>query len=174
MSPFGGRIADRRGPIRSAVLALVITVPCIVGYGLTGSIAFACVLALVHSVCDAVTTPAGQAAVARGAPPSLAAAGQGLYGAVGAAAAAFAAFGAAPLYGAAGPRRCGSSAPRSSAVLGVAAYLLGRGTTVDEPRSTPVSRDVDVAARRCRYRAPSRTTRATTRMVMMVARNMPE
>ncbi|MGZ8734007.1 MAG: MFS transporter, partial [Acidimicrobiia bacterium] len=134
LSPFGGRIADRRGPIRSAVLALVITVPCIAGYGLTGSIAFACVLALVHSVCDAVTTPAGQAAVARGAPTSLAAAGQGLYGAVGAAAAAFAAFGAALLYGAAGAETMWIVSAACVGALAVAAYLFGRGTTVDERR----------------------------------------
>ncbi len=134
LSPFGGRIADRRGPVRSSVLALAISVPCIVGYGLTGSIAFACVLALVHSFCDAVTTPASQTAVARAAPASLAAAGQGLYGAVGAAAAAFAAFGAAPLYGAAGPEVMWAVCGGLVGVLALAAFLLGRGSTVDQLR----------------------------------------
>jgi MFS family permease len=134
LSPFGGRIADRQGPVRSAVLALIITVPVIIGYGVTDSIVVACVLALVHSFCDAVTTPAGQAAVARGAPASLAAAGQGLYGAVGAAAAAFAAFGAAPLYGAAGPETMWAVCAALVAALALAAFLFGRGTTVDEPR----------------------------------------
>jgi len=134
LSPFGGRLADRRGPIRSGVVALVITVPCIAGYGLTGSIVFASVLALVHSVCDAVTTPAGQSAVARGAPASLAAAGQGLYGAVGAAAAAFAAFGAAPIYGGAGPETMWIVCAGLVGVLAVVAHILGRGTTIDEPR----------------------------------------
>jgi MFS family permease len=133
LSPFGGRLADRRGPIRSGVLALVVTVPCIAGYGVTGSIAFACMLALAHSVCDAVTTPAGQSAVARGAPPSLAAAGQGLYGAVGAAAAAFAAFGAAPIYGAAGPELMWAICAGLVGVLALVASLFGRGTTVDQP-----------------------------------------
>jgi MFS family permease len=133
LSPFGGRIADRRGPVRSAVLALAVTVPIIIGYGVTGSIAVACVLALVHSFCDAVTTPAGQAAVARGAPTSLAAAGQGLYGAVGAAAAAFAAFGAAPLYGAFGPEVMWAVCAGLVGVLAVAAVIFGRGTTVDQP-----------------------------------------
>ena len=134
LSPFGGRIADRRGPVRSAVLALAVTVPIIIGYGVTGSIAVACALALAHSFCDAVTTPAGQAAVARGAPASLAAAGQGLYGAVGAAAAAFAAFGAAPLYGAFGPEVMWSVCAGLVGVLAVAAFLFGRATTVDAPR----------------------------------------
>ncbi len=134
LSPFGGRLADRRGPIRSGVIALVVTVPCIIGYGLTGSILIASILALVHSVCDAVTVPAGQAAVARGAPPSLAAAGQGLYGAVGAAAAALAAFGAAPLYGGPGPEAMWIVCAALVGLLGIAASVLGRGTTVDEPR----------------------------------------
>ncbi len=134
LSPFGGRVADRRGPVRSSVFAFAATVPVIVGYGLTGSIAVACVLALVHSFCDVVTTPASQAAVARSAPSSLAAAGQGLYGAVGAAAAAFAAFGAAPIYGAFGPEAMWGVCGGLVGLLAVAAFALGRGTTVDEPR----------------------------------------
>ena len=88
LSPFGGRLADRRGAVRSGVVALVITTPCIAVYGFTDSVLIASVVALIHATGDAVTTPAGQTAVARFAPASLAGAGQGLYGAVGAAAAA--------------------------------------------------------------------------------------
>jgi predicted MFS family arabinose efflux permease len=102
LSPFGGRLADRRGPMRTGVIALACSVPVIFAYGVVGSVAAAAGLALIHCICDSVTTPSGQSAVARSSPPSLVAAGQGLYGAAGTAAAAVAAFGAAPIYDAAG------------------------------------------------------------------------
>lgn len=127
LSPFGGRLADRRGAIRSGVVALVITAPCIAVYGFTDSVVIASMVALVHATGDAVTTPAGQSAVARFAPKALAGAAQGLYGAVGTAAAAFAAFGAAPLYGAAGPRTMWTVTAALVAGLALVAALLGRG-----------------------------------------------
>ncbi len=133
LSPFGGRIADRRGPVRSGVIALTLTVPLIAGYGIADSVLVASVIALVHSVFDAITTPAGQAAVAHAAPPSLAAAGQGLYGAVAAAAAAVASFGAAPLYGAAGAEAMWGAAAGGVAVLAGLAFFWGRETTAGRP-----------------------------------------
>jgi DHA1 family multidrug resistance protein-like MFS transporter len=133
LSPFGGRLADRRGPLRTGVLALSCSVPLIVLYGVVGTVAAAAVLALVHCVCDSVTVPSGQAAVARSSPPSLVAAGQGLYGAAGTAAAAVAAFGAAPLYDAAGVEVMWLTTAIGVGLLTVLAYWWGRGT----PAATP-------------------------------------
>lgn len=127
LSPFGGRLADQRGAVRSGVVALAVTAPAIALYGFTNSVLIASAIALVHATGDAVTTPSGQAAVARFAPPSLAGAAQGLYGAVGAAAAAIAAFGAAPLYGAAGPRTMWTVTAVAVGSLAVLAAVLGRG-----------------------------------------------
>jgi MFS family permease len=132
LSPFGGRLADRRGPMRTGVFALACSVPIIAMYGVVGSVAAAAGLALVHCVCDSVTTPSGQAAVARSSPPSLIAAGQGLYGAAGTAAAAVAAFGAMPLYDASHDGMWLVTAG-GVALLTTLAWWWGRGTPAAEP-----------------------------------------
>jgi predicted MFS family arabinose efflux permease len=133
LSPFGGRLADRKGPVRSGVVALALSVPLIAGYGVVGSVAAACALALVHCICDAVTTPSGQAAVAKAAPPSLTAAGQGLYAAAAATAAGLAAIGAAPLYQAGGANVMFGTAAGGVALLTALAWYWGRGTSADHP-----------------------------------------
>jgi hypothetical protein len=114
------------------VLALACSVPVIVAYGVVGSVFAAAALALIHCVCDSVTVPSGQAAVARSSPPSLVAAGQGLYGAAGTAAAAVAAFAAAPIYDAAGDMLWTLTAA-GVALLTALAWWWGRGTPAAEP-----------------------------------------
>ena len=135
LSPFGGRLADRRGPMRTGVLALAFTVPIIALYGVVGSVAAAAGLALIHCVGDSVTTPSGQAAVARASPPSLIAAGQGLYGAAGTAAAAVAAFGAAPLYDVSRDGMWFVTAA-GVGILTTLAWWWGRGTPASRPAVT--------------------------------------
>jgi MFS family permease len=142
LSPFGGRLADRRGPLRSGVFALTLTVPLVAGYGISNSVIVASLIALVHSVFDAISTPSGQAAVARAAPATLTAAGQGLYAASAATAAGLAAFGAAPLYGAAGAEAMWGAAALGVAILTALAFYWGRGTAADrpaEPETQPLS-----------------------------------
>jgi MFS family permease len=139
LSPFGGRLADRRGPLRAGVVALVLTVPLVIAYGFVDSLVVICLVAVAHSVFDSLTTPAGQSAVARSAPAGLAAAGQGLYGAVAASAAAIAAFGAAPLYEFAGPEVMWTATGFGVACLAALAYGWGRGTPADG-RAAPVPR----------------------------------
>jgi MFS family permease len=141
LSPFGGRLADRKGPLRSGVIALTLTVPLVAAYGIADTVVVASLIALVHSVFDAISTPSGQAAVARAAPPSLTAAGQGLYAAAAALAAGVAAFGAAPLYGLAGGEAMWAAAATGIAILTALAYYWGRGTAADlpaEPESEPL------------------------------------
>ena len=133
LSPFGGRLADRKGPMRSGVVALACTVPLVAAYGVANSVIVVSLIAVVHSVFDAISTPSGQAAVARTAPPELTAAGQGLYAAAAATAAGLAAFGAAPLYGAAGPEAMWGAAAAGVAVLTALAFYWGRGTAADRP-----------------------------------------
>jgi predicted MFS family arabinose efflux permease len=140
LSPFGGRLADRRGPLQTGVIALACSVPIIVAYGVVGSVAAAAVLALVHCVCDSVTTPSSQSAVARSSPASLIAAGQGLYGAVAAAAAALAAFGAAPLYDAAGVEAMWGATAIGVGALTALALWWGRGTPAASPAEPKAER----------------------------------
>ena len=68
----------------------------------------------------------------RSSPPSLVAAGQGLYGAAGTAAAAVAAFGAMPLYDAT-PDGMWLVTAGGVALLAALAWWWGRGTPVSEP-----------------------------------------
>jgi MFS family permease len=138
LSPFGGRLADRRGPLRVAVFALLTTVPLVMAYGFVDSLVVVCAVAVLHSVCDALSTPASQATVARGAPVGLEAAGQGLYGAVAAAAAAVAAFGAAPLYQVGGAETMWVAAGAGVAALAGLGFLWGRGTPADH-RALPAA-----------------------------------
>lgn len=131
LSPFGGRLADRSGPLKSGVLALALTVPLLVAYGWVGSVALAVLVALLHGFTDAFATPAGQSAVARSSPPGLVAAGQGLYGAVAAGMAALSGFGAAPLYGIGGSKVMWGVAGGCVAVLAMLAWHWGRGSELD-------------------------------------------
>jgi MFS family permease len=139
LSPFGGRLADRKGPLRSGVFALTLTVPLIALYGVANSIIVISIIAVAHSVFDAISTPSGQAAVARAAPPELTAAGQGLYAAAAATAAGLAAFGAAPLYGAAGAEVMWGADATGVAILTALAFYWGRGTRADQPAEPETS-----------------------------------
>jgi MFS family permease len=99
LSPLGGRIADRYGPLRVGATAAVCTVPFVVAYGFVETPMILACIAFVHSIFDSASTPAGQAAVAAASPPELVAAGQGLYEATGLVIAATSAAIAAPVYG---------------------------------------------------------------------------
>ncbi len=103
-TPLGGRLADRYGAHRCALLALYVTVPVVAGFGLAGSAIALAVMGLLRSLFDTVTTPSGISAMARSSPPDLVAAGQGLYGAASSAMYGVTAVLSAPLYAAFGPR----------------------------------------------------------------------
>jgi MFS family permease len=100
----GGRLADRVGPLRAAVLAAALMVPITVGYGLLSLPILVVALSGVEGVVQALGAPAAQALVAAGAPPGRAAAAQGLAGAGSLVVGAAAAYMAGALYEAIGPR----------------------------------------------------------------------
>ena len=104
LTPISGRLSDRVNPIRLALVAAVIGLPLLAGYGLVSAVFTLLVVGALHSACWAFVTLPGQAAVARAAPSSQAAEAQGLVEAYGFVLAAVGAFAAAPLYEAAGPR----------------------------------------------------------------------
>jgi MFS family permease len=101
---YGGRLADRYGPHRTAVLSLVCTVPVVAAFGLAEAALALTALGIVRSVFDTVTTPAGIAAMARSTPSEQLATGQGLYGAVSQAMSGVAATLGALVYAASGAR----------------------------------------------------------------------
>jgi MFS family permease len=125
LSPLGGRLADRYGPLRVGATCAVCTVPFVVAYGFfTAPIVLACI-AFVHSIFDSGSTPAGQAAVANASPPELVAAGQGLYEATGLVIAAASAAIAAPLYGQWGAAALWCPLAAAIGLFGILAYRSG-------------------------------------------------
>lgn len=121
---YGGRLADRQGPHRTAVLSLALTVPVVAAFGLVHAAVLIAVFGVIRSTCDSVTTPAGISAMARSSPPAQLATGQGLYGAVSQAMAGVAALLGAPLYAASGARALWFAVAGLMAVLTVWAALL--------------------------------------------------
>jgi len=103
LAPFGGRYAQRRGPIRVMSVTLMGAVACMFVYGYVEYVWVLIAVSIGHAVFDAFTMPAGQLAVALSAPAEQAAAAQGLYGGMGLAVAGSAAVVTGPVYEAWGP-----------------------------------------------------------------------
>ncbi|HEX7095074.1 MAG TPA: MFS transporter [Acidimicrobiales bacterium] len=113
-APFGGRTAQRRGPMRVVSISILVATACTLSYGFAPLWAVIAVSA-VHAVADSFTLPGNQVAVAVSSPPEQLAAGQGLLGAVGLAVAGLMALVGGQVYEAAG---------RDVAFAGTAALML--------------------------------------------------
>lgn len=98
LATTGGRIADRVGPVRTAVVSLVAVAPLTFSYGLIDSALAIVLLSALEGVIQALGIPAVQAAIARSAPEGRAGAAQGLAGASNLAIGAITAFSAGSLY----------------------------------------------------------------------------
>jgi MFS family permease len=81
LAPFGGRLAQRHGPLRVAAVGVLAGVPCVVVYGFVESIPLLTVFALLQGFSDSVTFPASQVGAAMAAEPTELASAQGLLGA---------------------------------------------------------------------------------------------
>jgi MFS family permease len=104
LTSFGGRLADRHGPQRVALLALLASVPAVAALGFARTTVALATIGVTRSLIDTVSTPAGITAMARATPPERVATGQGLYGAISYSMSGVAAIGAAPIYEAYGAR----------------------------------------------------------------------
>jgi predicted MFS family arabinose efflux permease len=82
LASVGGRMAQRRGPLRIFLISAFFAAPCLVAYGQLTSVVLITVVAVVHSLGDAFGFPAIQVGAAVAAPPEQQAAGQGLLGAI--------------------------------------------------------------------------------------------
>lgn len=82
LAPWGGRTAQRYGPLRVAGVGVLAAVPCVVLYGHVTSIVLISVIAVLQGLGDAVTFPAGQVGAAMAADDDQLASAQGLLGAV--------------------------------------------------------------------------------------------
>ncbi len=125
LAPFGGKYAQRQGPIRVMAVTVLGAMGCMLVYGYVEMVWVLIGVSAAHAMFDAFTMPAGQLAVAMSAPTEQAAAAQGLYGAVGLVVSGFAAVAAGSVYDAWGAEALftGSSAIMLVALSG--AVVLG-------------------------------------------------
>ncbi|MFN0028645.1 MAG: MFS transporter [Acidimicrobiales bacterium] len=98
LAGFGGRLADRRGPLPVALLSGLAVVPFMVSYGQLRAPVMLIVVTMGHSVLDAISMPAAQATVVSECAEHEVAAGQGLLSATQLCAAGLSALTVAPLY----------------------------------------------------------------------------
>jgi DHA1 family multidrug resistance protein-like MFS transporter len=114
LAPIGGRVAQRRGPMRIVTWSILAAAACTFSYGFLPLWALLGVSAL-HAVADSFTLPGNQVAVAVSTRPEQIAAGQGLLGAVGLAVAGLTALVGGAVY---------DSAGREAVFAGTAAVML--------------------------------------------------
>lgn len=104
LATYGGRLADRIGPLRVAVLATIVVAPLTASYGFYTVPGIIVGLSVVEGVIQAMGVPASGALIARAAPVGRAAAAQGLGGAASLLCGAITAYAAGALYEGVGPR----------------------------------------------------------------------
>ena len=95
---YGGRLAQRLGPLRVAAWSLGAAIPFMMLYGELTDLAALGVLCVVHAIADSFTMPSLQLGIAQAAPRRHLASGQGLVGATGQAVAAITAIGSGTVY----------------------------------------------------------------------------
>src|SRR5262245_2511385 len=123
--PFGGRLAQRIGPLRVLVASIGTAIACMGACVLFSQVGVLGVAGAVHSIADAFAMPAAHLAIASASRPEQTASGQGLLAAVGLATSAAGAALSGWVYGAWGPLvlYCGSAALMGALLAG--SWALG-------------------------------------------------
>src|SRR5205807_2446820 len=103
LAPIGGRVAQRRGPLRTVAVSITVATACTFCYGVFRVLWVLLAISIVHAVADSFTMPGNQVGVAVATPPHQLAAGQGLLGAAGLATAGLVGLASGALYDHAGP-----------------------------------------------------------------------
>lgn len=126
LSRYGGRLVDKWGALRTALLAIFVVAPITGSYGVFAAPAVIIAVSVVEGVVQAATVPAAQATMASVAPPGRAAAAQGLSGASNLVGASLMAFASPWVYGEFGSE----AAFISVAVVMVLVSLVARAMAV--------------------------------------------
>ena len=126
----GGRLSDKNGPARTAVIGIYCTIPLVVVYGFITSSWVLVGLAVVEGTIGALSIPATQSLISAVAPVGRASATQGLAGSGDLLAAAIMSLIAPALYGSFGPGATFGFAAALMAISGTAVALMLR-TTAD-------------------------------------------
>ena len=120
---YGGRLAQRLGPLRVTAWSLGAAIPFMTLYGDLAALGVLCV---VHAIADSFTMPSLQLGIAQAAPRRHLASGQGLVGATGQAVAAVTAIGSGTVYQFQGAAVLFSGSAAIMLVLLVAGLWQGR------------------------------------------------
>jgi MFS family permease len=129
LAPFGGRMAERRGPLLAASIALIVSDVFMGSYGFVPWPVVIIVLGVAEACAQCVAIPGGYAAVARLFPEARAATGQGWFSGAGTAAAGMSAVAGAPVYAALGPGAAfGGGAALSVLIALLSLIVAGRST----------------------------------------------
>ena len=134
LAPFGGRTAQRLGPLRVASGTILIATLCTTSYGFV-PLWIALFISLAHAVADSFTMPANQVAVAIASPPEHIASGQGLLGAVGVAVAGIVGVASGAAYDSFGRETLFAGTGAAMAVFLVLAWL--QGSSLRQPLVRP-------------------------------------
>jgi MFS family permease len=124
LAAYGGRLAERVGPVRAVLVSFVAIVPLTFSYGLFTAPALIILAGVLEGGVQAIAAPGAQLAVARAAPEGRAAAAQGLAGATQLLGATMAALAAAPIYGTHGPLWVFGLAAGAVALVALTALVL--------------------------------------------------
>lgn len=139
LSRAGGRLADRRGQVGIAFVAVIIVAPLTALYGVFTSPFLPITVGVIESCAQAGGAPAAQGLLARGAPVGRAGAAQGLAGACNQLIAATVAMLATWGYGYLSAPALFTIAGASVLLLGIVARLLARGLDATGTAPAPVS-----------------------------------
>lgn len=137
LAPFGGRLTDRHGPIRTLPLAMLGVVAVTVVYGMLETPGLLMSFALFEATFNAVALPSTQAAMAKATAEHERALGFGVAAAAGQITAGIAALIAAPVYDSQGQFFVFALLAAGVAVVGAVGYALLVGSRDDVPQ--PVS-----------------------------------
>jgi MFS family permease len=136
LAPIGGRVAQRRGPLRTVAVSIGVATLCTFSYGAFDVLWVLLLFSLVHAVADSFTMPGNQVAVAIAAPRHRLAAAQGLLGATGLATAGMVGLAAGAIYEHAGAFVLFSGTAVVMATCLIGALVLGRDLLT--PPTAPV------------------------------------
>lgn len=139
----GGRLADRFGPRRTAIRAMILITPLTISYSLFENPWIPILVGICESMIQAAAMPASQSVVANASPPGRAAGGQGLVGATNVATMAVVALVSSWLYGEYGVRTTFVAVACAAALCAVSANLVAlplrhAEATADADESLPL------------------------------------
>jgi MFS family permease len=132
LATTGGRLADRRGPLRTGFVAVLLVGPLTALYGFIEVAVVVVFVSAIEGCIQALGVPASQAVVAEGAPRGRAAAAQGLAGSGNLLVGAATGYMAGPMYQAFGPRWMFPIAGAGVVLFGVLALTQRERRTVAE------------------------------------------